>query len=62
MFLLYFLDTSINMVKYLQRVPLDIFINWHYLHQDAEKTWIIWIGHNATRYHTRYHTHYRTFS
>ena len=38
MFLLYFLDTSINMVKYLQRVPLDIFINWHYLHQDAEKT------------------------
>ena len=61
MFLLYFLDTSINMVKHLQRVPLDILINWQYLHQDAEKTWIIWIGHYATRYHTRYHTHYRTF-
>ena len=39
MFLLYFLDTYINMVKYLQRVPLDISINWHYLHQDAGKTY-----------------------
>ena len=27
------------MVKYLQRVPLDISINWHYLHQDAVKTY-----------------------
>ena len=51
MFLLYFLDTYINMVKYLQRVPLDVSINWHYLHQDAGKTWITWIGHNAMRYH-----------
>ena len=51
MFLLYFLDTYINMVKYLQKVSLDASINWRYLHQDAGKTWIIWIGHNATRYH-----------
>ena len=51
MFLLYFLDTYINMAKYLQKVPLDVSINWRYLHQDAGKTWIKWIGHNATRYH-----------
>ena len=47
---LYFLDTYINILKYLQRVPLDISsINWHCLHQDAGKTWITWIGQNATR-------------
>ena len=39
MFLLYFLDTYINLVKYLQKVPLDVSINWCYLHQDAEKTY-----------------------
>ena len=40
------------MLRYLQRVLLDItIINWHYLHQDAGKTWMPWIGHNATRYH-----------
>ena len=51
-FLSYFLDTYINMLKYLQRVPLDIsIINWHYLHQDAGKTWITWIHHNVTYYH-----------
>ena len=38
MFLFYFLDTYINLVKYLQRVPLDVSINWRYLHQDAGKT------------------------
>ena len=40
MFLLYFLGTHINMVKYLQKVPLDVSINWCYLHQDAGETWI----------------------
>ena len=40
MFLLYFLDTHVTMVKYLQIVPLDVSINWRYLHQDAGKTWI----------------------
>ena len=39
-FFWYFLDTNINMVKYLQRVSLDVSINWRYLHQDAGKTWI----------------------
>ena len=39
MFLLYFLDTYLNLVKYLQRVPWDVSINWHYLHQDAGKTY-----------------------
>ena len=39
MFLLYFLDTYINLVKYLQRVPLDVSISWRYLHQDAGKTY-----------------------
>ena len=39
MFLLYFLDTYINLVNYLQRVPLDVSINWRYLHQDAGKTY-----------------------
>ena len=38
MFLLYFLDNYINLVKYLQRVPSDVSINWCYLHQDAGKT------------------------
>ena len=51
MFLLYFLDTYINMVKCLQKVLLDVSINWRYLYQDAGKTWMIWIGHNGTRYH-----------
>ena len=40
MFLLYFLDTYINLVKYLQIVPLDASINWFYLHQDAGKTYL----------------------
>ena len=39
MFSLYFLDPFINMVKYLQIVPLDVSINWCYLHQDAGKTY-----------------------
>ena len=39
MFLLYFLDTYIILVKYLQTVPLDVSINWHYLDQDAGKTY-----------------------
>ena len=39
MFSLYFLDTCINMVKYLQRVPFDVSLNWRYLHQDAGKTY-----------------------
>ena len=38
MLLLYFLDTYISLVKYLQRVPLDVSITWHYLHQDVVKT------------------------
>ena len=29
-FLVFYLDTFINMVKYLQRVPMDVSINWHY--------------------------------
>ena len=39
MFLLYFLGTYTNLVKYLQRVPLDVSINLCYLHQDARKTY-----------------------
>ena len=39
MFLLHFLDTYKNMAKYLQKVPLDVSINWCYLHQDAGKTY-----------------------
>ena len=39
MFLLYFLDTHIYWVKHLQRVLLDVSINWRYLHQDAGKTY-----------------------
>ena len=39
MFLLYFLDTYMNLVKYLQRVPVDVSINWRYLRQDIEKTY-----------------------
>ena len=51
MFLLHLLDTYINMVKYLQSAPLDVSINWRYFHHNAGKTWITWIGHNATRYY-----------
>ena len=50
MFLLYFLDTYINVVNYLQKVPLDVSINWRYQDQGAGKSWITWIGHNVTRY------------
>ena len=32
-----FLDTYINMIKCLQRILLYVFINLHYLHQDAER-------------------------
>ena len=39
MFLLYFLDTYINLVKHLERVPLDVSINQYYLDQDAAKTY-----------------------
>ena len=40
MFFLYFLDTYINLVKYIPKVPLDASIsNWRYLHQDAGKTY-----------------------
>ena len=39
MFLLYFLDTYINLVTYLQRVPSDVSINCGYLHQDSEKNY-----------------------
>ena len=31
------MPTNINMVKNLQRVPLDVSINWRYLHQGAGK-------------------------
>ena len=31
------LDTYINVVKNLQRVPLDVCIHWRCLHQDAAK-------------------------
>ena len=27
------------MLKYLQRVPLDVSIKWRYLHQDVGKTY-----------------------
>ena len=27
------------MVKNIQKVPLDVSINWRYLHQDAGKTY-----------------------
>ena len=36
---LYFTDAFINMVKNLQRIPLDVFINRLHLHQDAGKTY-----------------------
>ena len=39
MFLLYFLDTYMNLVKCLQRVPLDVSTDWRYLHQDVGKTY-----------------------
>ena len=43
--ILVILDTYINLVKYLQKVPLDVSINWCYLHQHAGKTYSeIW-GH-----------------
>ena len=31
--------TYVNIVKYLQRVSLDVSINWRYLRQDAGKTY-----------------------
>ena len=34
-----FLDTYINLAKYLRRVTLDVSVNWRYLHQDAGKTY-----------------------
>ena len=37
MFLLYFLDAYIIMIKNLHRVPLDVSINWRYLHRDTGK-------------------------
>ena len=37
MLLLYFLDTYINMVKCLQRVPLDVSINRYYLVLSASR-------------------------
>ena len=36
---LVFLHTYINMTKYLQRVPLDVSLNWRYVHQVAGKTY-----------------------
>ena len=39
MILLYFLDTYVNLVKYLQIVSFDVSINWRYLDQDAAKTY-----------------------
>ena len=39
MILLYFLDTYVNLVKYLQIVSFDASINWRYLDQDAAKTY-----------------------
>ena len=39
LFLLLSQDTYINLAKYLKRVPLEVFINWHYLHQDERKTY-----------------------
>ena len=37
--LILFLDTQINMGKYLQRFSSDVSINWHYFHQDTGKTY-----------------------
>ena len=37
MFLLHFLDTYKNMAKYLQKVPLDVSINWCYLIKMQER-------------------------
>ena len=28
---------TLNIVKYLKRVPLHVYMNWHYLYQDAGK-------------------------
>ena len=39
MSLLYFLHNYITLVKYLQRVAMDVSSNGHYLHQDAGKTY-----------------------
>ena len=36
---LVFLHIYINMTKYLQRVPLDVSLNWRYVHQVAGKTY-----------------------
>ena len=36
-----FSDTYINLAKYLQRVSLEVTINWHNLHQDEGKTYQI---------------------
>ena len=38
-FVVFFRYIYINMVKYLQRVSLDVSINWRYVHQDARKTY-----------------------
>ena len=35
-----FLDTYRNLVKYLQRVSLDVSICWRYLYQDVGKTYL----------------------
>ena len=35
-----FLDTYKNLVKYLQRVSLDVSFNWRYLYQDVGKTYL----------------------
>ena len=38
------------MVKYLKRASWLVSIKGRYLHQDAGKTWISWISHNAALY------------
>ena len=38
------------MVKYLKRVSRHMSIKGRYFHQDAGKTWIPWISHNAALY------------
>ena len=52
MFLLYFLDTYMNLVKCLQRVPLDVSTDWRYLHQDAGKTYSQMSYWHQRWYHT----------
>ena len=34
-----FSDIYVNIVKYLQRVSLDVSINWRYLRRDAGETY-----------------------